>query len=181
MKLTLLSGTNRPGSSTRRLTDHLAGLYRELGSPAEILDLIELPPEAFRPDAYGEPPPGLARFTDRILASDGLHVVTPEYNGGPPGVLKYFIDLLPFPESFEQRPVCFTGVAAGAWGALRPVEQLQAIFAYRNAYLFPGRVFLPRVHELWSENGLADADTERRLRTQVEGFIAFVGRLRPAG
>ena len=49
--------------------------------------------------------------------------------------------MLKFPESFEKRPVCFTGLGAGIWGALRPVEQLQAIFGYRNAYLFPERVF----------------------------------------
>jgi chromate reductase, NAD(P)H dehydrogenase (quinone) len=32
--------------------------------------------------------------------------------------------MLKFPETFEKRPVCFVGVAAGIWGALRPVEQL---------------------------------------------------------
>ena len=37
----------------------------------------------------------------------------------------------------------FTGLSAGVWGALRPIEQLQAIFGYRNACLFPERVFMP--------------------------------------
>ena len=37
---------------------------------------------------------------------------------------------------------------AGIWGALRPVEQLQAIFGYRNAYLYPERVFLPGIGKL---------------------------------
>ena len=40
-----------------------------------------------------------------VLQAEGLIVVTPEYNGSLPGVLKYFIDMLKFPESFEQRPV----------------------------------------------------------------------------
>ena len=72
-------------------------------------------------------PAAFARFSSAILTSDGVHLVTPEYNGGAPGVLKYFIDMLKFPEAFEQRPVAFTGLAAGQWGALRPVEQLAAI------------------------------------------------------
>jgi NAD(P)H-dependent FMN reductase len=114
-----------------------------------------------------------------VLDSSGLIVVSPEYNGGVPGVLKYFIDMLKFPESFEARPVCFVGVAAGIWGALRPIEQLQMIFGYRNAYIFPERVFLPRVNDLLDDDGrLNDAESLKRLRQQAEGFISFVERQR---
>ena len=94
----------------------------------KLLDLAHLPPEIFSPASYAEKPAAFKKFTDAILAADGVVIVTPEYNGSVPGILKYFIDMLPFPESFEQRPVCFVGLAAGIWGALRPVEQLQAIF-----------------------------------------------------
>ena len=61
--------------------------------------------------------------------------------------------MLEFPESFEAKPVCFTGLAAGMWGALRPVEQLQAIFSYRNAHILPQRVFLPIVNNLLTPEG----------------------------
>jgi len=106
-------------------------------------------------------------------------VVTPEYNGGMPGVLKYFIDMLKFPESFEQKPVCFTGLAAGIWGALRPVEQLQTIFGYRNAYLYPERVFLPQINNLLDASGrLKDAELAGRLKAQAGGFTDFVERLK---
>ena len=118
-----------------------------------MLDLATLPPEIYSPTSYAEKPESFKRFTDAILASDGLVVVTPEYNGGIPGILKYFIDMLPFPASFENRPVCFVGVSMGMWGALRPIEQLQAIFGYRNAYLFPERVFMPGIGKLLNEAG----------------------------
>jgi NAD(P)H-dependent FMN reductase len=86
--------------------------------------------------------------------------------------------MLKFPESFERRPVCFTGLGAGVWGALRPVEQLQAIFGYRNAYLFPERVFLPRINDLLGEAGrLKDPELLERLKSQAEGFVDFVERL----
>jgi NAD(P)H-dependent FMN reductase len=114
-----------------------------------------------------------------VLQASGLHVVTPEYNGSLPGVLKYFIDMLKFPESFERRPVCFTGLAAGRWGALRPVEQLQAIFGYRNAYLFPERVFMPAVNKVLDATGrITDAELLERLQKQAEGFIEFVEKLK---
>ncbi|NDB77760.1 MAG: NADPH-dependent oxidoreductase, partial [Verrucomicrobia bacterium] len=134
----------------------------------------QLPPEIFAPTAYAEKPASFAPFTDAVLSSSGLHVVTPEYNGSMPGVLKYFIDMLKFPESFERRPVCFTGVAAGMWGALRPVEQLQQIFGYRNAYIYPERVFISGIgNQLGADGQLKDAELVSRLRNQAAGFTAF--------
>lgn len=144
-----------------------------------MLDLADLPPEMFAPTSYLEKPASVKRFTDAILAADGIVIVTPEYNGGVPGVLKYFIDMLPFPEIFEQRPVCFVGVAMGIWGALRPVEQLQAIFGYRNALIYPERVFMPAIGKLMDAAGqFVSDDIPKRLDKQAGGFVDFVEKLR---
>lgn len=177
--ISLIAGTNRPGSNTRKIAAHLEEFYAELKVPLCVLDFAHLPPEIFSPASYAEKPKSFQPFADAILQSDGLHVVTPEYNGGIPGILKYFIDMLKFPESFERRPVCFTGVAAGIWGALRPVEQLQQIFSYRNAYLYPERVFLPQINNLLDASGrLKDAELSGRLKAQAHGFTDFVERLK---
>ncbi|MFN0066724.1 MAG: NADPH-dependent FMN reductase [Limisphaerales bacterium] len=177
--IVILSGTSRPGSRTRCIVRELEEAYAALGVPHEVLDLARLPLDAFLPGAYAEKPASFAPFADTVQRAGGVHVVTPEYNGGMPGVLKHFIDLLKFPESFEGRPVAFTGVAAGMWGALRPVEQLQAIFAYRSAHVFPDRVFLPRIHELLDDAGrLKDAELRHRLHAQAAGFAEFVRKLR---
>src|SRR5258706_14997111 len=99
--IVIISGTNRPGSNTRKVTAHVEATYKVLGVKAQLLDLADLPPEIFSPDSYAEKPVAFKKFTDAVLTSDGLVVVTPEYNGSLPGILKYFIDMLPFPESFE--------------------------------------------------------------------------------
>ena len=177
--MTLVVGTNRPGSNSRKVAAHIEEIYRELKTPLRVLDLAELPPEIFLPTAYAEKPASFTLFSDAVLQSSGLIIVTPEYNGSMPGVLKYFIDMLKFPESFEHRPVCFVGLAAGIWGALRSVEQLQAIFGYRNAYLFPERVFMPRINQSLDAQGrITDAELLARLRTQQEGFVEFVRKLK---
>lgn len=173
--MTLLVGTNRPDSSTRKVARHVEEIYAAMKVPLHVIDLAQLPQEIFSASSYAEKPKSFLPFSEAIMRASGLHVVTPEYNGGVPGVLKYFIDMLKFPESFERRPVCFTGLSAGIWGAIRPVEQLQAIFGYRNAYIFPERVFLPGIHNLLDENGrLTDPELLGRLRKQVEGFMDFV-------
>lgn len=176
--ITILVGTNRPGANSRKVAGALLDFYNAAGAEAQVLDLAELPPEIFSPESYAEKPESFKPFADAVLASSGLHVVTPEYNGGFPGVLKYFIDMLPFPESFEGRPVAFTGVAAGMFGALRPVEQLQQIFAYRNAYIFPSRVFIMKVHESLNDSGeLNDEKLLARLDEQAKGFAEYITKL----
>jgi len=178
--ITLIVGTNRPGSNTQLVAGQVSELYNQLKVPLHVLDLAGLPPEIFHPSSYAEKPKSFQPFADAVLNADGLHIVTPEYNGGIPGVLKYFIDMLKFPESFDKRPVCFSGLSAGIWGALRPIEQLQAIFTYRNAYIFPERVFLPGIGNLLDETGrLRDPELLERLRKQVAGFVSFVEKLKP--
>jgi len=177
--ITLLIGTNRPGSNSRKIARHLEEFYAGMKVPVRVLDLHDLPPEIFHPSSYAEKPKSFHPFSEAILQCAGLHVVTPEYNGGPPGVLKYFIDMLKFPESFERRPVCFTGVAAGIWGALRPIEHLQAIFMYRNAHLYPDRVFMPQINShLNSEGRLTNPELLERLQKQASGFVDFVEKLK---
>lgn len=175
----IISGTNRPGSNTLKVAKLVLHLYKDLGVDARILSLEELPPEIFDPASYAKKPESFKALADRVVQADGLHVLTPEYNGGFPGILKYFIDMLPFPESFEHKCVCFTGVAAGIWGAFRPVEQLQMIFGYRNAYIMPERVWFTQIHTRLAETGeLLDEADRRRLADQVEKFAAYVKRMK---
>lgn len=177
--ITLIVGTNRPGSNTRKVARHVEDIYAELKVPLHVLDLAKLPPEIFSPASYAEKPASFHHFAEAVLNSDGVVIVTPEYNGSFPGVLKYFIDMLKFPESFIHRPVCFVGVSAGIWGALRPIEQLQQIFTYRNAYLFPERVFLPQINNHLDEQGwFKNPELTARLKAQAEAFVAFVEQLK---
>lgn len=174
----IISGTNRPDSNTRRVARHVETIYHALGIEFQVLDLTELPPDIFSPVSYAAKPASFNRFSDAVLASDGAVIVTPEYNGGIPGILKYFIDMLPFPQSFERRPVCFVGLAAGIWGALRPVEQLQAIFGYRNAFIFPERVLMPGIGKQLDAFGqFTSSEIPKRLNQQAAGFAEFVEKL----
>lgn len=173
----IIAGTNRPGSNALRVAHLIEAHYRPTGAPHEVLSLRDLPPEMFDPNAYAHKPPGVVELQRRVLDARGLHIVTPEYNGSFPGVLKYFIDMLKFPESFEHKPVAFTGEAAGLWGGLRPVEQLAQIFSYRNAHLFPDRVFIPGINQkLDADGNMTDPAINDRLAKQAAGFAVFAQR-----
>ena len=170
----IISGTNRPNSNARRVTGILGGHYERLGVAHEIFSLTDLPREIFDGDAYASKPPAMLAIQQRVLDALGLHIVTPEYNGSFPGVLKYFIDMLKFPESFQHKPVAFVGEAAGTWGGLRPVEHLQQIFSYRNAHILPERVFIPNVRMKFDDEGrFSDVAIADLLAKQCEHFAAF--------
>ncbi|HEX8341833.1 MAG TPA: NAD(P)H-dependent oxidoreductase [Tepidisphaeraceae bacterium] len=177
----IIAGTNRPGSSTFKIATVLQAHYAAAGIESEIYSLTEMPPELFAPTSYAQKPEAWLAVQRRVLDAAGLHVITPEYNGSFAGVLKYFIDMLKFPESFEHKPVAFTGVASGIWGGLRAVEQLQMVFGYRNAHVYPDRVFIPALHTRLNDDGhLTDPAIDARLAKQATGFATYAHALAPS-
>ena len=93
-------------------------------------------------------------------------------------MLKHFVDLLKFPDSFQDKPVAFVGISAGWTGNTRGVEQMQMVFAYRNAHLFPDRVFIPSVGgKLDGTGAVADVEINARLARQATGFARYAGLL----
>jgi len=176
--IVVVTGTNRPASNTARIARITADHLRKAGAEVRLLDLAELPPDLFAPDAYALKPDGFAPFQQAVLDAEGILVVTPEYNGSFPGVLKYFIDMLKFPESLKGIPCCFVGLGAGDWGGLRSVEQLEMIFQYRSAHLFGKRVFIKGVNRQIGEDGrLTDPDLDERLADLGREFVAFCSAL----
>ncbi len=88
----VLLGSLREGSSSRRLTEAATA---ELGEDVtvEVSELPRLLPhydqDLDRSETLPEP---VAAFRAQVAAADALLVVTPEYNGSLPGVLKNAID-----------------------------------------------------------------------------------------
>lgn len=175
----VISGTNRPGSNTLKVARHCARLLEEVGAgEVRLLDLQELPPALFHPEAYAEKPPGFAAWQEAILETQGILTVVPEYNGSYPGALKYFVDMLRFPESLVGKPCAFVGLAAGEFGALRAVEQLEMVYHYRKAHLYGERAFLFRVHEALDPEGRPrDPELARRLELCARGFVGWARRI----
>ncbi len=178
MRIVVVCGTNRTGAMSRLMARHLVATYQTTGHEVDLLDLEDLPTSALAPDAYKETPADVQPLVTRFLAADGVVFIVPEYNGSFPGVLKLFIDMLPYPEGFEARPCAFVGLAAGQFQSLRAVEHLQQVAAYRNALLYPRRVFIGDSFKKFDNGKLADPELDKRLATQAEGFIEFITKLK---
>jgi len=177
--ITVISGTNRPSSKTRKIAALVQEMLTEEGEEVTLIDLAELPGEIFAETSYASKPESFGAFQNAVLESNGVLTVVPEYNGSFPGVLKYFIDMLRFPESLYEMPTAFVGISSGRWGGLRAVEHLEMVFQYRHAHLFGRRCFIPSVGNALDESGrLTDPAIVDRLRATVLDFAGFCGNLR---
>tara|TARA_R110002126_G_scaffold1684_3_gene10012 strand:+ start:2446 stop:2985 length:540 start_codon:yes stop_codon:yes gene_type:complete len=175
MDIKIISGTDRPNSWALKISKYVAEVYKLRGVVAEVVSLEDFPLADVVGGKYGKEISSVEKFRKPVLKADGLVFVIPEYNGGFPGILKMFVDYLPFPGAFEKMPVAFIGESAGAFGALRSVEQFQMIVNYRNALQFPERVFIPKVSkEFDPESGLNDDFKQNLLESQVSNFIKFI-------
>jgi NAD(P)H-dependent FMN reductase len=180
MNITVIPGTNRANAKSLLLARLVAEDHRALGATVDLMEL-RLGPEFLADTAYKQPTPGIKQFVDRFLASDGVVFVVPEYNGSFPGVLKLFIDMLPYPAGFDRRPCAFIGLGSGQFGGLRAVEHLQAVAGYRNAYHYPPRVFIAGIEKQLNPDGtLSDPKLAQRLKDQAAGFQQFVTAVRPS-
>ena len=177
--IVVISGTNRPGAKTLEVAQIVDGMLREAGHDTQLLDLGQLPDSLFSRTAYAEKPAEFQPFQRAILEADGIVTVVPEYNGSFPGALKYFVDMLSFPDSLEDKPTTFVGLSAGRWGALRAVEQLKMVYQYRHAHIYGRCCYLPSIGSLLGDDGqMVDADAEARLRATVLGFTEFCNQLK---
>lgn len=178
----IISGTNRPGSKSLEVSRCIQAFYKELGVDFEIIDLAQIPMGRLTGAEYSakDQPEELKAYIQKINQAEALTLVCPEYNGSYPGILKYFMDHWSYPESFEYRPVSFIGLG-GRFGGLRPVEHLQQVFGYRNAYIFPHRVFISNVWSVVKEGQIEDAFIKDLLKVQAELFLKFVRALKSQG
>jgi chromate reductase len=175
----IICGSNRPNSNSLKVSKHMQKVFQQAGEDFEIIELAKVLNPSLMDGSY-EAKNELKNLVDQISMSDGLLMVVPEYNGSYPGILKLFIDHWKYPETFEHKPVAFIGLG-GRFGGMRPVEHLQQVFGYRNAFAFPERVFLQNVWNLFENDHLKDAAMVELLKRQGSGFLKFISALKSQG
>lgn len=178
MKITIISGTDRPGSLSDKVSNFVCSKYQDSGVQSNVASMTEFPLSSVAGGKYGKDIPEVKAFNNQLLDSDGWVMVIPEYNGSFPGILKLFVDYLPFPGGFNGKPISFIGEGDGSFGGLRAVEQMQMVASYRDAHIFPERVFIPRVRKNFDEDeGIKDEMVQSLLNKQISGFIDYIHRL----
>jgi chromate reductase len=177
VKVLAISGSLRADSYNTALARAAAELV-----PDEVeVDLYDglglLPPYDQDLDHPGSDPPEPVRdLRERIEAADALLVVTPEYNGSVPGVLKNAIDWASARHrgsSFACKTVAVAGATTGQYGAIWAQQDLRRVLGIAGARVILDEFPLSRAQDAFDEHGrLRSALHEERLRSHLAALVA---------
>ena len=173
--ITILAGTNRPNSRARRIANYYRTVLTELGAENQILDLTELPTDFISTALYDQMGlnPVFNRLTTMLDAGHKLVIIAPEYNGSFPGVLKAFIDGLPYPGGIRGKKVALVGLSSGGQGGLLAMTHLTDILMYLGSTVLPQRVRLPFINQdLNAEDSFNQDLSHQLLREQAAALLA---------
>ncbi len=126
-------------------------------------------------------PAAVVTLQNQLRGADGLLLVTPEYNGGMPGVLKNAIDWMSRGEGlghFRDKPVAIIGASPGGFGTvLAQTNWLSVLRKLGMRPWFPGQLMVSRAGQRFDgEGNLTDEDTRAQLAAFLDGFAASIGR-----
>ncbi|WP_420635029.1 NADPH-dependent FMN reductase [Candidatus Palauibacter sp.] len=118
-------------------------------------------------EAAGDPEP-VPELKEAVHAADLVLLVTPEYNGGLPAVMKNAVDWVsrpPRPHAWDGKPVAIMGATPGRLGTALAQRSLRESLAGLNARVMPQpRILLAGAGALFDEElRLTDRATLARL------------------
>lgn len=179
-RIVAIPGSWRKGSFNGALARE-AGACAPAGCRVEIASIRDIP--LYDGDveiAQGIPAP-VIELKERIVAADGLLLVTPEYNNSMPGVMKNAIDWLSRPPKdiarvFTDRPVGLIGATPGKGGTrLSQTGWLPVLRTLGTRPWFSKVLYVSDARQAFDDNGnLVDAKIRDLLSAYLKGFAEFV-------
>ncbi len=151
--ITILSGTNRPESNTLKVAKHYAELLAKQGVDNKLFSLEKLPLDI----AFSEV---VKRYSEKfqlivdefIVPTDKFVIISPEYNGSFPGILKVFLDAV-HPDLNRHKKVALVGVSNGRAGNLRGMDHLTGVLNYLGMHVHPNKLPISSVLTLLDRDG----------------------------
>ena len=177
IKVLVLLGSLRAASSNRQLAE-LAIESAPEGVALQLFDRLgELP--FYNPDIdnddVAEP---VVALRSAAAVADAALVVTPEYNGSIPGVLKNAIDWLsrPFGNSaLKDKPLVVVGASAGRYGGLWAHDEVRKSFGIAGPRVVEDLKLSVPAKSLGGKHPRENAEVAATLRNIVGKLAAEVG------
>jgi len=185
--ISVIVGSTRQGRFSEKSAQWIFQHLKKRDVDARLLDLRDFPMPFFD---HAVPPamPGRAAYENEVVkkwtaaidASDGFIFVAPEYNYGPPAVLKNAIDWV-YPE-WNRKAAAF--VSFGSVGGARSVQQLREtaielqLAPIRSSVHIPVATLMAHFQGGDVDKGLAELETSAQV--MIEDLLWLTTALKTA-
>ncbi len=176
-----ISGSLRAKSFNTMLLHAAVKATPAAAATVEIASIKDIPLYDGDVEANSGLPAAVLALKERIVAADGLLLVSPEYNHGIPGVFKNAIDWLSRPSSdigrvFGGRPVGVIGTTPGRGGTAMAQASWLPVLRTLGAQLYTGiRLEVGGAGKVFDASGsLVDETVRGLLEKYMAGFAQFV-------
>lgn len=177
-QIAVLVGSLRKDSLTRKLATTLAELAPDTLS-FTFIEIGDLP--LYNEDLETDTPPeSWTRLREAVRGTDGILIVSPEYNRGVPGALKNAIDVGSRPWGkavWSGKPAAVVTASPGALGGYGVNHHIRQTLNVFGMPVLPTEVYVSGLGQLFGEDGkLAKDDTAKFLTGVMKGFADWVSR-----
>ena len=177
IKVLVLVGSLRAGSINRQLAEVAIDGASD-GVTLELFDRLgELP--FYNEDVDGEDvAEPVAALRRAAAAADAALVVTPEYNGSIPGVLKNAIDWLSRPfgnGALKGKPLAVIGTSLGQYGGVWAHDETRKSFGLAGPRVIEDLKLSVPAKEFGDEHPRENAEVAAQVRDVVGKLVAEVG------
>jgi NAD(P)H-dependent FMN reductase len=179
VRLLVFAASLRKGSMNDMLALLGGDVAEEKGATIEQASMadFECPPYDMDVELSKGLPAGAQALHDKLVATDGFMIASPEYNASMSGVLKNTIDWVSRfrPQPFNGKQAflmaaspSMTGGKIGLWALRQPLEHL-------GARVYPDMFALAQAHHGFDSQGrIADNKLQHWFETTIECFIDLV-------
>jgi NAD(P)H-dependent FMN reductase len=171
--ISIIAASVRTGRASNRVALFFRNFIeaKKLAS-TEILDLqvYNFPLFDERLKYQKNPSASVLDFASKIRSSDGIIIVTPEYNGGYPASIKNVVDLLY--DEWHRKPIAISTVSDGNFGGTQVITSLQFTLWKIRAWTVPAMFPVPNVLRSFKEDGtLLEPTLEKRALNFVNEML----------
>ena len=179
VRLLVFSASLRDDSLNSRLARLVVSAAERSGASVVVGSMREFDAPSYDGDLETADglPAGAQAFCDGLLATDAFVVVSPEYNGSMPGVLKNSIDWVSRvrPQPFNGRHALLLSASPSMVGGNRSLLALRTPLSHLGVRVYPDMFSLAQAHKAFTDDGaLADERRQARLDDTVAGFLDLV-------
>jgi NAD(P)H-dependent FMN reductase len=178
MKIVVIFGSVREGRQGIKAARFIVNKLKERNHEVSLIDPLDydIPLLEKKYVEYSSPPKKLKKLSELIGASDGIVVVSAEYNHMPPPALLNIMDY--FSVEYAYKPSAIVSYSGGPFGGVRAAVHLKDFLGEIGTVPIPAVFPVSAVQSSMNDDGVAvDKEYDARVIPFLEQFEWFMKTL----